>query len=313
MLTVIEQTQLTNTEQSRLEQCEAVIERGLKTFVDVGNALLEIRDSRLYRAEFGTFEDYCKDKWGWVASRARQLIAASETMQNLKTVTNVTLLPINEGQVRPLVSLPPEQQREAWAIALDTAPDGKITGAHVQAVVDEIQHKPHVSNNSGNNEWYTPLEYIIAARRVMGEIDLDPASSKIANQNVKASVYFTAEDDGLRFSWDGRVWMNPPYSSDLINSFCEKLADHYANGDVTQAIVLVNNATETGWFQTLLSCASAACFIRRRVKFIDMNGNPSGAPLQGQAILYLGDNPDSFTSEFRKFGAILCPIMTNAE
>ena len=57
---------LVESERSELLQHEQVIEKGLKTFVDVGNALLAIRDKRLYRQGFGTFEDYCKDRWGWL-------------------------------------------------------------------------------------------------------------------------------------------------------------------------------------------------------------------------------------------------------
>lgn len=303
-----QETAITDAETSRLAECEAVIERGLKTFVDVGNALLEIRDSRLYRAEFGTFEDYCQERWGFTRDYAKKIMRAADVIENLQNNTIVSFLPATESQARPLTPLAPEQQREAWTRAVETAPEGKITAAHVQAVVDEIQNKPHVSFNSGNNEWYTPAEYIEAARRVMGEIDLDPASSEVANQTVRARVYFTAEDDGLRFSWDGRVWMNPPYSGDLIGKFTEKLAVHFINGEITEAIVLVNNATETAWFQTMLECASAICLLRRRVKFIDAEGNPSGAPLQGQAILYFGDNPLGFYREFEQFGSVLCPM-----
>ena len=37
--------------------------------------------------------------------------------------------------------------------------------------------------NSGNNEWYTPAQYLEAARDVLGKIDLDSASSKEATEN----------------------------------------------------------------------------------------------------------------------------------
>ncbi len=164
--------------------------------------------------------------------------------------------------------------------------------------------KPHVSRSTGNNEWYTPPEYIEAARRVMGDIDLDPASSDIANEIVKARSYYTIQNDGLTQSWSGRVWMNPPYSSDLIGLFCSKLVDHIKHGDVTAACVLVNNATETAWFQRLLEVASCICLLRGRVRFIDELGDPSGSPLQGQIILYIGPSNEWFAEEFSTLGKV---------
>lgn len=64
-----------------------------------------------------------------------------------------------------------------------------------------------------DNEWYTPSLYIEAARQVMGGIDLDPASCAVADQTVKATNYFSQEEDGLAQTWHGRVWCNPPFSS----------------------------------------------------------------------------------------------------
>ena len=156
---------------------------------------------------------------------------------------------------------------------------------------------PHVSFNSGNNEWYTPAEYIEAARAVMGSIDLDPASSEIANKVVKAARFFTAETDGLKQEWAGSIWLNPPYSSDLIGKFAQKVAD----GGFSQAVVLVNNATETEWFEKIVGVSSAVCFPRSRVKFHKPDGS-TGAPLQGQAVLYIGENPKLFVNVFWKFG-----------
>lgn len=160
---------------------------------------------------------------------------------------------------------------------------------------------PHVSYNSGNNEWYTPKEYIEAARFVLGGIDLDPASSQAANEVVRASVFYTVEDDGLSRDWRGRVWMNPPYSEDLIGKFAGKLADHFAAGDVTAAIVLVNNATETRWFRRLIEVASAVVFPSSRVRFWRPDGKTAG-PLQGQALIYMGEHPQKFREGFGSFG-----------
>lgn len=161
--------------------------------------------------------------------------------------------------------------------------------------------KPHVAYNNGENEWYTPLEYIDAAKHVMGAIDLDPASTEIANKTVGAKRYFTKRDDGLSKDWRGRVWMNPPYAGELISLFAEKLAASVETREVTQSIVLVNNATETAWFGRLVEVASAVVFTKSRVKFLDPDGNP-GAPLQGQAIIYAGLKVATFLDEFAMFG-----------
>jgi len=121
----------------RLEQCEAVIERGLQTFVDVGNALLEIRDNRLYRSDYSTFEDYCRERWGFSKRYANYQIEAAKTMANLGTI--VPILPATETQARPLTSLQPEQQREAWRYVVENAPATGITAEQVILAAKIIQ------------------------------------------------------------------------------------------------------------------------------------------------------------------------------
>lgn len=164
---------------------------------------------------------------------------------------------------------------------------------------------PHVSHNSGENEWYTPPHIIEAARRVMGSIDFDPASSALANKTVAAEMFCTAQMDGLKQPWHGNVWMNPPYSQPLCADFCDAAAKKGEAGEFEQACVLVNNATETAWFQSLLAVASAACFLKGRVKYLDSSGQPANSPLQGQAVIYLGAHGQEFATEFRRLGLVL--------
>lgn len=168
----------------------------------------------------------------------------------------------------------------------------------INKAYEELQ-KPHVAYNSGNNEWYTPKEFIEAATAVMGGIDLDPASSEIANKTVNAKQFYTVEDNGLEKPWFGNVWLNPPYASDLIGKFADKLVDELKH--IKQAIVLVNNATETEWFYTMVVQATAVCFPRSRVRFVTPDGT-TGAPLQGQAILYFGPDVNRFINVFDEKG-----------
>lgn len=216
-------------------------------------------------------------------------------------------VPISEigneiGQQRPASYAPRHVTIEDEHGSVETVLTGKNgNGASV----------PHVSYNSGNNEWYTPADYIEAARHVMGDIDLDPASSAVANAKIKAAEYYSVDDNGLDQEWEGRVWMNPPYASDLIGKFCARLAASFDAGMVPEAIVLVNNATETAWFRLVADRASAICFPSGRVRFWSPDGTP-GAPLQGQAVLYLGANVAAFSAAFSTFGLVLCPYSSNS-
>jgi ParB family chromosome partitioning protein len=171
-----------------------------------------------------------------------------------------------------------------------------------QMMENMIKGDPHISYNSGENEWYTPQKYIDLAFEVMGNIDLDPASTEEANRVIQASKYFNKDQDGLKQEWYGRVWMNPPYAQPLIEDFCKKLISEIKSKNTTEAIVLVNNATETQWFQNLCQLAQSICFPKGRVKF--WSPTSISAPLQGQVIIYFGDNKDKFAKVFKVKGVL---------
>ena len=156
--------------------------------------------------------------------------------------------------------------------------------------------------SSETNEWYTPPEYIEAARRVLGGFDLDPASCEEANQAVLAARIHTENDSGLDHEWKGRVWLNPPYGR-LAGSFVLYLAAQYDAGNVAAAITLLNaHCTDTSWFRPLWD--HTLCFTYGRLNFAAGTAARGGST-HGSVFAYLGPDPAAFAAEFARFGAIV--------
>ena len=145
------------------------------------------------------------------------------------------------------------------------------------------------------DSWGTPPDWIELARRVMGGIDVDPATNEAAQRIVGAAVYYTRETDGLKHEWPGRVWLNPPYSQPLVSHFAERLLSQLASGATKEAMVLVNNTTDTRTGQALLAACSAVLFPARRVAFCLPGTDQSIAgSRQGQMLLYFGPRSKEF-------------------
>jgi ParB family chromosome partitioning protein len=162
----------------------------------------------------------------------------------------------------------------------------------------------HRAEGTGDNEWYTPPLYIERARRVMGGIDLDPASNAIAQQWIQAERFFTPAENGLAQEWHGRVWLNPPYSQPAIGHFIDKLVAEHSVRHVDQAILLTHNYTDTGWFHAALGDADLVCLTKGRIRFVDAEGAEC-SPTQGQAFFYFGSHREAFAAAFGPIGAVL--------
>lgn len=153
-----------------------------------------------------------------------------------------------------------------------------------------------------NDEWQTPEKYTESARLVMGSIDFDPASSEDANQRVKASRF---SSDSLNIEWNGKIWLNPPYSRGKCAAMSEKLIEQITLGNVSEAIVLVNNQTDSKWFHLLLQRCDKICIVKGRIAFIGPEGRPVKGTRQGQVFFYFGRNYRGFYDEFSKYGVVL--------
>lgn len=177
---------------------------------------------------------------------------------------------------------------------------------------NRLANRGRFSCCTGDNEWNTPANIIESARSVLGTIGLDPASNEAANVVVRATRFFSLQDDGLKHDWGGKIWLNPPFSRDLINLFVAKLVRHVQDGSVTEAIVLTSNTTDTQWFATLSGVAVAVCLPTGRVRFWKGTGVAAQSSL-GTAIFCVGPDPEAFRRAFRRFGSVwICPSVGEA-
>jgi len=283
--------------------------RSVESILEIGR-LLHAAKRDLAHGEFGRLFDERLIPFSQNTADRLMAIAGNPVLSNSAHVQN---LPPSWGTLYELTKIPGPVLRNAIKDGIITPdiPRKAIAGLLPAGARLESESKPHVAGHTGDNEWYTPAEIVNAARALMGGIDLDPASSELANTVINARKYFTREASGLTRDWFGRVWLNPPYGQPLVADFCEKLVQEVHNGHLEAAVVLVNNATETVWFQMVADVAAGICFPRGRILFWQP-GKPDAPPLQGQAIVYLGPDFLAFRRAFQHLG-IVVPVYLEAD
>lgn len=222
-------------EKNEFDRCELVIKQGLKTFIEVGQALLTIREKRLYRLEFGTFEDYCRDKWAMPRRHVNRMIAASETISNLGPIGPI--LPQSESQARPLTSLEPEAQREAWkeVVQQSQTTNEPITSQKVKEVVDtfkqakenyrELRQKQKTEHLEKKTDGITiPFDQ---AERIT---KLEKGETVILNMNTDLHLLKYATDKGIYVRCDRFSEFGNPFILDVDGNrdeVCEYFKNNY--------------------------------------------------------------------------------------
>lgn len=160
-------------------------------------------------------------------------------------------------------------------------------------------------------EYYTPPKYIESVKKVLGAIDLDPATDLYPQQWIKARFFYVEKDDGLTKPWFGRVFVNPPYSMRNGKSnqmlWSQKLYESWISGEVSEAILLVKAALGYNWFEFLFE-HFPVCFTRERISFLTKEKEMPAAK-QANAFFYFFRNYDfsSFREEFEQYGRVVYP------
>ena len=164
------------------------------------------------------------------------------------------------------------------------------------------QPHQHINQTSGDVEYYTPPAIIEAAARVMGTIDLDPASSATANQRVKAVRIFTEADDGLTQEWHGKVWLNHPFGKKENAKWINKLEEEYRAKRVTEALCITYACTSEKWFQPLLQ--RPQCFLSPRTNYHLPDGSVKKGVTKGSVVTYFGVDVAAFSEAFASLGVV---------
>jgi hypothetical protein len=128
---------LTPAEQKELAECEVIVARGWQSFVETGKALARIRDHKLHRAQYDTFEAYCRARWQYGKSHTYRLIGAAELLTYLSPIGDIPV-PSHEAQVRPLIGLPGDQAQTVWRKALTNANGRTVTAKLVKEALAEV-------------------------------------------------------------------------------------------------------------------------------------------------------------------------------
>lgn len=200
-----------------LAELETVIENGLQTFAEVGDALFTIRDQRLYREQgFDTFEEYCQKRWNWGRHYANRQIAAAQVVRNLVPIGTK---PLNEAQARELAVLEPDEQLEV-AAEIDFS---KVTAEQIRDRTREFQAQKRELKEGIKQKFLSPAkareeavrtgEPVVASN---GKI-IQPITKEAAAAQTVSLGHFDGAHSFLE--WQREDDTEPPVLAALIRKF----------------------------------------------------------------------------------------------
>lgn len=233
---------------SELAKYEAVIERGMRTTIEVGLAMKAIRDGKLYKGQYESFEDYAKDRWECGRTRVYQLIEAAEVDSNLSKILDKSDRPKNDYQLREVAKAPIEMQAEVVKKAVEkaaeenrkpTAKDFKeavkqVVGELVEEEAEEPKKEPPPAETHHPKQMAGPLMAHVKTLVQMlndlkkrkdergGEwIDVQAISMQISalKYSLKSSIYYAdcPSCKGKRCEKCKQTGFLPELKSDVVN------------------------------------------------------------------------------------------------
>lgn len=171
-------------------------------------------------------------------------------------------------------------------------------------------------HSSKNDDWLTPIWLVNSAKQVLGEIDLDPASSPEANVRVGAKKFYTKEEeDGLTKEWRDTIFCNPPggkvKGKSVAALFWTYLMQEIKSGNVNHAIFICFSAEalQNTQGKGVPSVGEYPfCIPAKRIHFDYPGSERKKAPTHGNVIVYVPgivNNTRLFVETFKNFGVVI--------
>jgi hypothetical protein len=146
-------TKLTREQGAELEKCEGIIRKGFGTFLEVGAALAQIRDEKLFLGKCETFDQYWRKELGISRSYAYNLIGSAEVSKQMSAIEDIDVKPLNEAQLRELIPVKEGKRVDAWKKAVELAGDKPVTAKIIRKAAEKYRtrksDKPKVKRPLG--------------------------------------------------------------------------------------------------------------------------------------------------------------------
>jgi hypothetical protein len=260
--------QLTTEEVNELTALESEIEQNLSGVWKFANALKTIREKRLYRQKYKTFEEYCQARWNFGRDFASKQIQAAEVAQDLSTIVYIS----NEGTAREFVSVPPEDRpavaQKAKAIAESKGRD-KINSRDVKEAKQEAKpasepHKVEVIEPDAEAE---PIEILPPAPpEIKSDLETWLANMPLMKQlsgiqkrkfEESAKLYFAYQNDIRELGNRFRRRINGINSLHRSRYMTRVMTSFEINDP--SFWLLCGECKGTGWNGTKSQCSSCNC------------------------------------------------------
>ena len=316
--------------QQRTTEIKALMKRAASDIIDIGQKLIEVKA----RLGHGNFRPWLRIEFDWSQDTAQNFMNVASKFGNFPNLDGMApsalyllAAPSTPEDVRDGLIERAEQGEaitySATRDAIEQAQEARRYDGFALVTPPEDEDEEPLSDyeeqiaarytpamsqpmsiltSQGTIEWYTPPDIIERARALLGAIDLDPASSDVAQRWIQATTYYTAES--AQRPWAGRVWLNPPF--DDTPAWVDRLDSEYIHGDVTAAVLLVNSAPGYIWWEDLWR-RRPICMLRERLSFWTPEGKEGGQAKKGTTIAYYGDDVATFRRTFSAIGRVILP------